>query len=347
MIFKSVPLMHLSASDQPRPLVTEYVDKLAASMKSIGLISPITVQQFGTDDSLTKPSYKIVAGHHRVAAARSLGWTEIDAVISTNSGLEAELIEIDENLCRAELSQAQRTKYTKRRVQIWEALHPVQVGLDVGTIEQLEPDDELYDNGSKSAINLEVGQAVPPQVSTHGGARPQTKGFAAATAAATGQSKRTTNRALTRAEALGDDTLDKITGTSLDSGAQMDALAKLPAPERAELIERAAAGEQVSARPAKPVQAEPVQADPMLETPIVKDASSDLRWLSRTIKEALREVLNVHGCLSIAELANDVNEQVKSATEDELDAISDTIDYLEQWTRALSGVDVVALASKV
>ena len=230
-------------------------------------------------------------------------------------------------------------------MQIWEALHPA---VKTDTVSDLtDKSNTTPVSYLDDAINLEVAQAAPPQVSTHGGARPQTQGFAAATAAATGQSKATTNRALARAEALGDDTLDKITGTSLDSGAQMDALAKLPAPERAELIERAAAGEQVSARPAKPVQAEPVQADPMLETPIVKDASSDLRWLSRTIKEALREVLNVHGCLSIAELANDVNEQVKSATEDELDAISDTIDYLEQWTRALSGVDVVALASKV
>jgi len=49
-------------------------------------------------------------------------------------------------------------------------------------------------SGLDDAINLEVAQAAPPQVSTHGGAHPQTQGFAAATAAATGQSKATTPR---------------------------------------------------------------------------------------------------------------------------------------------------------
>jgi len=210
MNLRRIALSHLIASGQPRPLLTAAVDKIASSIKEIGLIQPITITETSVLHGTVEPGWKIVAGHHRVAACRSLGWTEIDAfVIDDVSHLQTELIEIDENLCRAELSQAQRTKYTKRRVQIWEALHPVQVGLDVGTIEQLEPDDELYDNGSKSAINLEVGQAVPPQVSTHGGARPQTKGFAAATAAATGQTKRTTNRALASVNTLGLEALDK------------------------------------------------------------------------------------------------------------------------------------------
>lgn len=104
------------------------------------------------------------------------------------------------------LTASQRTAFTKRRKQIWEALHP----------------DET-----------EVAQLAPPQFSGQlGGARPQTKGFAAATAEATGQSKTTTNRALARADALGDDALAKVTNTSLDSGVELDALAKLNAPER-------------------------------------------------------------------------------------------------------------------
>ncbi len=80
----------------------------------------------------------------------------------------------------------------------------------------------------ESAINLEMAQAAPPQVSTHGGAPPQTKGFAAATAEATGQNKRSINQQLARAEALGDDAMAKLNGTSLDSGVELDALIKLP-----------------------------------------------------------------------------------------------------------------------
>jgi len=46
----------------------------------------------------------------------------------------------------------------------------------------------------------------------HGGARANqlSQGFASATAEATGQSKATTNRALARADALGDEALAKV-----------------------------------------------------------------------------------------------------------------------------------------
>ena len=60
---------------------------------------------------------------------------------------------------------------------------------------------------------LEVEPVIPPQVFSHGGARPQSKSFAASTADASGMTKQAINRHLARAEALGDD-LDKVTGTS-------------------------------------------------------------------------------------------------------------------------------------
>ena len=86
--------------------------------------------------------------------------------------------------------------------------------------------------------NEQVGKVCPP-VAKHGHA--QTKGFAAATAEVTGESKRAINLNVARAEAIGDDLL-RLTGTSLDKGVELDALARLPEPERKELIERAVAG---------------------------------------------------------------------------------------------------------
>jgi len=41
--------------------------------------------------------------------------------------------------------------------------------------------------------------------------------------------------------------VDRIAGTSLDKGAELDALAAMPAPARDEIIGRATAGEDVSA----------------------------------------------------------------------------------------------------
>lgn len=100
--------------------------------------------------------------------------THIDAIeLGDEVGhLERELIEIDENLCRAELTPAQRAAAIKRRKQIWEALHP--------------------NNGTNC-----------PEIRDRG--RPTE--FATETAAISGETKRDINRHLSRAEALGDDLL--------------------------------------------------------------------------------------------------------------------------------------------
>ncbi len=81
MKLQLIPLSHVVASDQPRPLLTAEVDKLASSIKEVGLIQPITVMAATVMHGLPESGWKIVAGHHRVAACRALGWTEIDALV--------------------------------------------------------------------------------------------------------------------------------------------------------------------------------------------------------------------------------------------------------------------------
>lgn len=258
MDIERIPLRTLKASGQPRPLITEAVDKLAASIREVGLIQPISVRCVPVmDGGVAVDGYQIVAGHHRVAAARALGWTEIDAIIvDAGEHLQAELIEIDENLCRAELTASQRAQAIKRRKQIWEALHP-NSGNTLSTI----PD--------------------------RGPGRP--KEFAAATAEAAGMTKQAINQHLARAESIGDD-LDRVTGTSLDKGVELDALAKLPEPERKDLIARAEAGENVSARPAQSKPAAPLH-----------------ERLCETINESVGRILGVVQADSIAEFAETVN----------------------------------------
>ncbi len=265
MNIERVPLALLRDSAQPRDIVQANVDMLRSSIEQVGLIQPIRVRPAGVIvRGLGEQGFQIVAGHHRVAAARALGWTEIDAIVDTAEHLQAELMEIDENLCRAELTASQRAQAIKRRKQIWEALHP----------------------GGK----LEVGEVFPPQVGTHGGARPQRQQFASDTAAASGESKRAINQHLARAEAIGDD-LERVTGTSLDKGVELDALAKLPEPERKDLIARAEAGEEVSAR----------------KTPAVKRESLEDQLCS-VINEAVERILAVVHADSIAEFADAVND---------------------------------------
>lgn len=225
MKIEKVPLALLRESAQQRDIVQSNVDMLRSSIEQVGLIQPIRVRPAGVIvRGLGEQGFQIVAGHHRVAAARALGWTEIDAIVDTAEHLQAELMEIDENLCRAELTASQRAQAIRRRKQIWEALHPAETG------------------GTSCPTSLADGRQSGPQ---------HQKQFAADTAAVSGESKRDVNRHLARADAIGDD-LERVTGTSLDKGVELDALAKLPELERKELIDRAEAGEQVSARPAAP-----------------------------------------------------------------------------------------------
>lgn len=96
-----------------------------------------------------------------------------------------------------------------------------------------------------------------PTIPKRGRGRPES--FAAQHAREFGISKREVNRMLAMARVLGEEGLQRINHTSLNSRVEMEALIKLPPHQREELIARAAAGEKVSARTVKP-EAPPIEA---------------------------------------------------------------------------------------
>ena len=68
--------------------------------------------------------YWLVAGHHRLEAARKLKWEAIAAIIFDGMDAdEAELAEIDENLIRAELSPIERALHVTSRCGSGSAVH--------------------------------------------------------------------------------------------------------------------------------------------------------------------------------------------------------------------------------
>lgn len=162
----------------------------------------------------------LIYGRHRLLALQELGEVAVECIVHDVDDLHAELMEIDENLARAELSPAQEAAHILRRQAIW---------------------TEINKTGETNCTtSLSDGRVAGPQ---------HQKQFAAELAEVTGASKVDINRKLRRARELGPD-IHRIAGTSLDKGVEMDALIKLPEPERKELIERASKGEKVSARPA-------------------------------------------------------------------------------------------------
>lgn len=86
--------------------------ELAASMSKVGLLQPITVNEAGA----------LVAGRHRLEAARSLGWETISAVVVEEDDLLNRLAEIDENLQRFDLTVYEQSKHAEERERVLEAL---------------------------------------------------------------------------------------------------------------------------------------------------------------------------------------------------------------------------------
>ena len=97
-----------------REALPENVRKVAESIAEVGLLSPITIDKWHT----------LIAGLHRLEAAKSLGWTRIECYVTDLEGLQAELAEIDENVIRNELDDIDLGKMLMRRKEIYEALHP-------------------------------------------------------------------------------------------------------------------------------------------------------------------------------------------------------------------------------
>lgn len=109
-----IPLFQITVNDGRREADPEAVQKLAESISKVGLINPITVDK----------DYTLIAGLHRLEAAKMLGWAEIECTVNDLDGLLAELAEIDENLIRRKLHYTDEGKQLARRKEIYEALHP-------------------------------------------------------------------------------------------------------------------------------------------------------------------------------------------------------------------------------
>ena len=184
-------------------------------MKVIGLVCPITIRR---PHGQMVPH--LVAGAHRLAAAKKLGWDEIPCVVAPPEDDDrAALMEIDENLVRGELSPAERAAHIARRKEIYERLHP-------GTVHGGAPGAGRGKGKAKKEANL--------------------ASFQNDTARKTGRSQRDIRRDAHRGENI--PKIVEVIGTSLDKGEELDALAKLP-PERQErVIARAKAGGKVSVK---------------------------------------------------------------------------------------------------
>ncbi len=127
------------------------VSALKKSVESVGLIHPVTVNREG----------ELLAGARRFQAVKELGWDEIPVLVVDHDELAQELISIDENLVRTQLSQVELERYLNRGREIYETLHPTASKVDLSaedlSAEQKQQlrEQEEQDEDSFAAITAE------------------------------------------------------------------------------------------------------------------------------------------------------------------------------------------------
>lgn len=104
----------ISVDPGRREAQQERVEKLVKSMGELGLLNPITIDK----------KHTLIAGLHRLEAAKLLGWVEIECTVSSLEGIHAEMAEIDENIVRNNLTGRELGKLLLRRKKLYELLYP-------------------------------------------------------------------------------------------------------------------------------------------------------------------------------------------------------------------------------
>ena len=100
-----IPVAEVKINPGRRTANPEHIQELAKSIAEIGLLNPITVDHRNV----------LIAGLHRLEAAKLLDWPEIECTVSSLEGLQAELAEIDENFIRSDLSPIEYGNLLLRR----------------------------------------------------------------------------------------------------------------------------------------------------------------------------------------------------------------------------------------
>ena len=191
----SVPLDRIQAQPHRQQHPTTELEK---SIQTLGLLQPIIVD---TD-------YNLLAGYHRYLAVQRLGWKEVPAIVVSLDALRAELVTLDENMARHELTELERAEMEARRREIYETLYPLaKYGARRNVLIKVESDNEdLADTVSakyeSDILNNDESADFPPPY-THYAAEHN------------GESDRTIRRRLRIAEKLDFEVRDYIRNTPL------------------------------------------------------------------------------------------------------------------------------------
>ena len=133
VIQQKVPIASIVINDRLRKNIGD-ISSLAANIKELGLLSPIVINQ----------DNKLLAGERRLTACKSLGWTEIPAIIMEVTDAERELlIEIAENV--------NRESFTREEL--------INAGIELERIEKVKAEERMK-AGVNPGENFPKGRAT-------------------------------------------------------------------------------------------------------------------------------------------------------------------------------------------
>ncbi len=171
-----IEISAIEVGERLRAVDADYVTVLAESMRQSGkVLQAIAVRKFFKKGDL-HPSYSLMAGAHRLEAAKLAGMTEIPAEVHDNlSDLQARLFEIDENLLRHELNPLDRAVFLAERKSVYEALHPeTKKGAKNQHTKDDLPNDTMSfskDAAEKTGLNprtieraVTIARKIPPEI---------------------------------------------------------------------------------------------------------------------------------------------------------------------------------------
>lgn len=199
--------------DRLRAIDQDHVVWIAGSMADIGQQQPIVVAE-------RPEGLRLVAGLHRLAAARLLGWKTISSVLEVGTDDQLRIVEIDENLARRNLSALDRAIALEERKRIYETLHP---------------ETKHGGNRQPSENGPENQLGIMPTWSAN---QPEVARFTKSAAEKLGLEESAIKRAVRIAKALTADQREALSCLPIaDNQAELLKLAKLPTDERGRAVE--------------------------------------------------------------------------------------------------------------
>jgi len=215
-----VRLVDISAGHRLRGIIDDFIPVMVGSLSTNDVIQPVAVRP----DPMNPGKFLLVAGLQRLSAARASGEDQILCRVVELTDEEAELWEIEENLVRSPLTPAQEALAIDRCRELHERLHGKAKARGAAAANRAM---------GRAHASANVADALPS--------------FAETTARRIGKSARSVQRIVQRASRNGRNDLERVVGTSLDRGNELDTLPMLPLDTREALIKEAAAGQEVSA----------------------------------------------------------------------------------------------------